>query len=109
MDKVTFTIAKEFSRFPGGRFRSHGPKSGEEFREDHLLPLLRGPAYVVIDLSGAAGYGASFMDESFGEAGKIFGVDELRKRLTLLSDDDPLLIDLIWSIIEDGAADRSSG
>ena len=108
MTTVTFSIANDFSRFPGGRIRSHGPKSGEEFREEVLLPLLKESQHVVIDLSGAAGYGASFLDESFGEAGKIFGMDVLKARLTVLSEDDPLLIDLVWAIIEDGAAEMNS-
>ena len=102
------SIAEEFSRFPGGRYRTHGPRSGEEFRDEYLLPLLEQSKNVVVDLSGTAGYGASFLDESFGEAGKIFGIDFLRGQMTLLSDDDPLLIDLIWNIIRDGAADSNS-
>lgn len=107
MAEIRFVIAREFSKYPGGRYRSHGSKSGEEFREDHLLPLLYNEQQIVIDLSGTAGYGASFLDESFGEAGKVFGVDELRERLTLQSEDDPLLVNLIWNIIEDGAAEKN--
>lgn len=79
-----FKIAEQFSRFPGGRYRIHGPYSGEQFREDILLPLLEKCPLIVIDLTGANGYGASFLDESFGEIGKKFGLDECRRRITLI-------------------------
>ena len=97
-----FDIAKEFSKYPGGRLREHGPKSGEEFREDILLPLLEKHQHITINMTGAVGYGSSFLDESFGELGKIFGTDKMREKLTLVSDDDPNLVSVVWDVIETG-------
>lgn len=96
----TYSIAQEFTRFPGGRLRIHGPFSGEEFRDDVLLPLLDRCEHVTINLSGANGYGASFLDESFGELGKKLGLANCRRRLELIADDDPTLVQMIWSKIE---------
>jgi hypothetical protein len=101
-----FSIAKEFTKFPGGRKRDHGKKSGEEFREDYLLPLFEKCDKLEIDLTGAVGYGASFLDESFGELGKIYGLDAVKNKLHLLVEDDPGLERLIWEKIELGAKDK---
>lgn len=95
-----YRLASEFSIFPGGRLRIHGPYSGEEFREDVLLPIFKDADKVHIDLSGAVGYGASFLDEAFGELGKIFGFDEVHRKLELLAEDDPDLVPLIWMKIK---------
>lgn len=60
----TISVA-DFSQFPAGRYRSDGPRSGEAFREDVLLPALRkGPVRVLLD--GTMGYGCSFLEEAFG-------------------------------------------
>ncbi len=98
-----FALATQFTRFPGGRLRAHGPYSGEQFREEVLLPLMRRCQHVVIDLTGTIGYGASFLDESFGELGKVMGLKEIRERLALVADDDPTLIDIVWEKIKKGA------
>ena len=100
---IKFHVAKEYSRYPGGRLEIHGPYSGEDFRKKILTPLFNNYNNVCIDLSGTMGYGSSFLDESFGELGKIYGIDAIRKRLTLISDDDPLLVEMVWSKIEKGS------
>jgi hypothetical protein len=63
---VRINIALDFSKFPGGRYRRLGKFSGEEFREDRLLPALRAGEKVEVVLDGTAGYGSSFLEEAFG-------------------------------------------
>lgn len=58
-------VAKEFSKTPGGRYREDGPHSGEEFREDVLIPMLKVHDKLDIFLDGARGYPSSFLDEAF--------------------------------------------
>jgi hypothetical protein len=65
------SIAKDFSRYPGGRWRRDGPHSGEQFRDDVLAPALKSvaddpSAKVVVNIDGVAGYGSSFLEEVFG-------------------------------------------
>ena len=66
----TYSIAEDFSKTPGGRFRKHGPYSGEAFREDVLCGLLQNAIEaedkLIIVLDGTAGYGSSFLEEAFG-------------------------------------------
>lgn len=101
-----YQIAKQFSRFPGGRLIKHGPFSGELFRDEVLLPLLRDNELLQIDLTGTSGYGASFLDESFGELGKIFGLEVCERRLILICNDDPTLVQMIWNKIKKGAEEK---
>jgi hypothetical protein len=64
------SLANDFSQFPGGRFRSDGPFSGEVFRDDVLLPLLRkalaSNQTLTLVLDGVAGLPSSFLEEGFG-------------------------------------------
>ena len=60
------SIAKDFSVYPGGRTPSDGPFSGEEFRENILIPIFNNNEEVVIDFDGVRGYGSSFLEEAFG-------------------------------------------
>lgn len=59
-------IAADFSRFPGGRYREYGKHSGEEFRNDMLIPALRQHDLVQVKIDGTVGYGSSFLEEAFG-------------------------------------------
>lgn len=101
--ECTFNIAQQFSRFPGGRLRIHGPYSGEQFREEVLLPLLSSCEKLVIDMTGALGYGASFLDESFGEIGKVIGYEESLKRIHIVALDDPDISEIVWEKIRKGS------
>lgn len=66
-ESVVINIERTFSKYPAGRYVSDGPYSGEAFREEHLLPALRGSqGKVIIELDGARGYGSSFLEEAFG-------------------------------------------
>lgn len=63
-------VAEDFTRYPGGRYREDGEHSGEEFRDDVLVPALErarvsgGKVTVVLD--GVTGYPSSFLEEAFG-------------------------------------------
>jgi hypothetical protein len=65
MSKI-INIAKDFSKYPAGRFITDGEYSGEQFREDILIPALENEDTIIIELDGTLGYGSSFLDEAFG-------------------------------------------
>ena len=100
---------KDFSEFPGPRYRRLGKASGEEFREDVLLPKLNQTSDLIIDLDGVAGYGSSFLEEVFGgcirsniEANVMRAIVE-----NLVSKDDPDLIYEIKDYVEDAIAHKA--
>jgi hypothetical protein len=59
-------IAHEYAPHVGGRYRADGPKSGEQFREEILLPAYRKSDRIIVILDGITGYTASFFEEAFG-------------------------------------------
>jgi hypothetical protein len=80
----TINIARDFSEVPAGRFRSDGDFSGERFREDFLRPSLTS-SDVVVEISGTAGYGSSFLEEAFGGLVRkgYFTASELHRKLKI--------------------------
>lgn len=87
-DKV-ITIGRDFSEVPGGRYKDHGSFSGQEFRDEMLVPALRAHDKVIVYLDGTAGYAGSFLEESFGGLIRVahFSFDELRRKLTIAARD----------------------
>jgi hypothetical protein len=96
MAATQFRLCEDFSDTPGGRKRETGEFSGEEFRESHLLPLLK-KSEVEVNLDGALGLPPSFLDESFGVLARKH--PELVKRLKVFVSDNPtarrILTDLL--------------
>ena len=66
MDRVDISIAKDFSAAPAGRYRDDGDFNGTTFRENYLVPPLKGGNHVHVTFDGVAGFGSSFLDEAFG-------------------------------------------
>ncbi len=87
----TIYIGKQFSDDPSGRFYTDGNGSGEEFREEILIPALRKHSHIIIDIStNVEGYGSSFLSEAFGGVVKYgyFTSDTLINSLTLKVGED---------------------
>lgn len=103
---ITINIAKDFSRYPAGRFRTDGPYTGTHFREDILLPNIKnavesgGEVEIVFD--GTLGYGSSFLEEAFGGLVRERGYDTntLRKVLVLKSENESIPY-TVWRYIKD--------
>lgn len=99
-----YEFASSFTKYPGGRLRAHGPYSGEAFRDDVLFQLLGKNEMVTVDLTGVRGFGSSFLDEAFAEAGKRLGRVEAKRRLHFECADDPALLAMIDAKIEKAIA-----
>lgn len=61
---ITINIANEYTKTPGGRFKSEGDFSGEDFRDSILIPkyleAVKQNQLLCINLDGGYGYGSSF-------------------------------------------------
>ncbi|MGP1454898.1 MAG: STAS-like domain-containing protein [Treponema sp.] len=58
-------------KYQGPRFIALGPDSGEEFRENYLIPWLKNnkdAAELIVNFEGTVVYTPSFLEESFGGA-----------------------------------------
>jgi len=94
---VLIKVAKDFTDSPGGRHRSDGKWSGEEFRQDWLeAPVGRGER-VTIDFDGAFGYATSFLDEVFGGLARKYGAKKVSDLLDFISEEDPELPERVRS------------
>ena len=99
---IKISVSEDFSRRPGPRYWSFGVNSGEEFRQDVLIPALQKAkekhAKVIVNLDGTMGYGSSFLEESFGGAVREgYHIDE--KTLELETKKERSLIKEIWEYI----------
>ncbi|MCL2556839.1 MAG: STAS-like domain-containing protein [Treponema sp.] len=68
-------VSEKF-RYQGPRYKRLGGTSGEEFRDEHLVPWLRGirpGVRAAIDFAGTKVYGAGFLEECFGGAARASG------------------------------------
>ncbi len=55
----------DFTKYPDPRYKKLGKFSGEEFRNDILIPAIEKDNDIQVDLDGVTGYGSSFLDEAF--------------------------------------------
>lgn len=95
---------KEFTKFPGARYKHLGPFSGEEFRDEKLIPAIeQNGKELVVNLDGVFGYGSSFLEEIFGGCVRK-GIDPnimIAVVDNIVSDDDEDLIEEIREYVND--------
>ncbi|MEW9796644.1 STAS-like domain-containing protein [Alteromonas sp. CYL-A6] len=93
----------EFTFFPGPRYRRLGKNSGEEFREDVLMPDIEEHKKIQLDLDGVLGYGSSFLEEAFGGLIRSDVDPELVRFMVnnAISNDNPTIKEEIISYVED--------
>lgn len=69
-EKIIINIAEDFTDTPGPRTITEGDKSGEQFRNEMLLPKYleakKQRKKLYIDFDGTFGYPPSFLEEAFG-------------------------------------------
>lgn len=91
-------VKVDFTMYPGGRRRLHGPGSGEEFRESLLEPALDRNEKIIVDLDGLAALPPSFIDESLGVLLRKLGKEKFDQIIEVILTDDPDAIELYENI-----------
>lgn len=107
---ATVNVARDFTRFPSGRYKRNGTTSGEAFRERFLEEPLRRGEVVQVELDGTVGYGSSFLEEAFGGAVRTLAApaDQIRRHLKIHSS-DASLIEEIMTYIDEAGRHAASG
>lgn len=85
----------DWSDTPGARYRSDGPHSGEEFREEVLKPAflcaLQERVQLTVDLDGAYGYAAGFLEEVFGGLARQYDSETVARTIVIVTKEEPYL------------------
>lgn len=100
------SIAKDFSKTPGGRKIASGPHSAELFRTKILIgamaKAIENNEKVEIDLDGTYGIAVSFLDEAFtGLLYSGFTAEQILNTLVFKFDEEPQAIEMIRNFIHD--------
>jgi len=95
-------VARDFSKYPAGRYLEDGPASGQAFRDKFLIPALKESRAVAIELDGTRGYGSSFLEEAFGGAVREGFEAAIVKQTFELISEDKSLIEEIQDYIDHG-------
>ncbi len=104
-DKLTLSIAQDFTVTPGPRYKDEGDFSGEQFREDKLEPLYikakKENRRIQINLDGTLGYGTSFLEEVFGGLARKHTSADVKAILEFISTEEPYLVEDINGYIDE--------
>ena len=84
---MKINLGKQFGRYPAGRYLADGPYNGQKFRDDFLIPALKGADdEIEIDLRDARGLKSSFLEESFGGLVRAgYPAEELERRFKFVT------------------------
>lgn len=110
MELIEVKIARDYSTTPGPRYIKEGDNSGELFRQQILYPsfqrALNEKRKIRVDLDGTAGYGTSFLEESFGGLIRVENMDykSIMSYLELVSNEEEFLKDDIEFYLKDADA-----
>ncbi len=109
---ATLKISTEFSPYPGARYYSDGPFSGQAFYMGYLKPafeeVIENEDILVVDLDDTAGYASSFLSESFGRLAQDFSIETVKAHLKIVSWQEPDWKDRIWNDYIPNASKRKS-
>jgi hypothetical protein len=100
---IELNVAKDFSTTPGGRFKKNGSFSGEEFRDNILIPkyfhAIAQNKKLLINLDGCFAYPSVFLDEAFSGLVLNTKYSNVAKNISIISEDQPSLEEDIFNLI----------
>lgn len=112
VNKLKLIVVNDFSPTPGPRYIHEGNFSGEVFRNLCLEPKLKEAidkkSTLFINLDGTAGYGTSFLEESFGGLIRENGYTEkeILNHIQIKSEEEEYLIEDINEYIKEAQNEK---
>jgi hypothetical protein len=108
---TTLSVAKDFTKIPGFRYRRQSPTtSGEQFRDELLEPLyleaVESHQKLQVLLDGTNGYLTSFLEEAFGGLQRKHLNQNVLDVIELVSDDEKHWVDDIKRYIQNARGIR---
>ena len=107
---MTINIANDFSVAPGGRYRSEGPNSGEDFREKILKHAyeesLKSNQKLTVNLDGCFGFAPSFLEESFGGLARSLNDNKILNNIIIICNDQPGITERIEKYVQNALNKR---
>jgi hypothetical protein len=92
-------IISDYSKSPGPRYCYQGDDSGEDFYHkilnEKFKDALEKKKDLEVNLDGPDGYASSFLDEAFGNLIFDFGLENVRNRVKIISEEEPEWIEMI--------------
>lgn len=101
---INFSIATNYTDTPGARYKSEGNFSGEDFRDNYLIPRINQAkaenTKVEINFDGGFGYPTSFLEEAFGGLVRKTKDKDILSYLTFISNEEPALVNEVIQYIK---------
>ena len=107
MSNQIINIAKDFTLYPGARYKTDGKNSGQEFYEDYLKPKLDlvwgvDNDKVEVHLDGTFGYASSFLSEIAVRLVQDYqDRNKIKNKIEFISEKDPLIVEDIAKFIDE--------
>lgn len=102
---IYFSIANDFSKYPGPRFSKEGEFSAEELLDKHLINLFKNAcdsnSKLIVDIDGTFGYATSFLEGAFGELVRRFNKEKVQNHILIQSKETPLFKEEIEKFINE--------
>ena len=103
---------EKMKSLPGPRYRRQGSGSGEEFRDEYLIPAFDRAVNLYeileVEMDGAKfGYPTSFLEEAFGGLARSRGAELVLKNTRITCSSEPMLVEEILHYIKHGEDERT--
>jgi len=95
MEYINISVANQFSKTPGPRLIKEGEFSGELFfntiLDQAFSEALQSGKKIKVDLDGTAGYGTSFLEQTFGGLARKYSAKKVLELIEIKSDEEDYL------------------
>jgi hypothetical protein len=98
-EQKNLILISGYSMSPGPRYCYQGDDSGEDFYHKvfngKFKETFEKNEILTVNLDGPDGYASSFLDEAFGNLVFDFGLDNVKGRIKIISEEEPEWIEMI--------------